>query len=207
MDADDYQRLASRTLISEPDSKFTSNELAVMLAALELAARAGAVCDYLKKAICHRHGFDRRKLRELLNEVIDMADVDVMAAYNVPLSASVAPDQQMLIWNALGVAGEAGEVAELTRQIEYGPVNANKIAEELGDLEWYIAALCTKLDVRMSTVMEHNIEKLRRRYPEGYTSADSIARQDVHSNGQEATPQCPSDALCGPESDGTTGAR
>lgn len=182
MNANDYQQQAARTLIDEPDSRFTSNELAVMLAALELAGKCGQVCDYLKKAICHRHGFDRRKLRELLNEVVEMADVDVMAAYNVPLSATVAPADQMLIWNALGIAGEAGEVAELTRWIEHGPIDTDKLVKELGDELWYVAALCTKLEVNMSEVMERNIAKLRQRYPDGYTSADSKVRKDIHGD-------------------------
>ena len=44
---------------------------------------------------------------------------------------------------------------------------------------WYVAALCSKLDVSMSDVMDRNIAKLRQRYPDGYTSADSMARKDV----------------------------
>lgn len=87
----------------------------------------------------------------------------------------------MLVWNALGLAGEAGEVADSVKKMVFHQhgINRDELIKELGDVLWYAAALCTKLDVPLSEVMERNIEKLKRRYPEGYSSADSQARTDV----------------------------
>jgi NTP pyrophosphatase (non-canonical NTP hydrolase) len=98
-----------------------------------------------------------------------------------------APDAEytdaeiMLVWNALGLAGEAGEVANSIKKmvVHRHGVDRDELVKELGDVLWYVAALCTKLDVPMSTVMERNIAKLMRRYPDGYCSADSQARKDV----------------------------
>lgn len=90
----------------------------------------------------------------------------------------------MLVWNALGLTGEAGEVAELVKKGVFhrhgidGEFRA-KMVKELGDVAWYMAALCTKLELDMGEVMQANIDKLRQRYPAGYSSADSQRRVDV----------------------------
>ena len=87
----------------------------------------------------------------------------------------------MLVWNALGLAGEAGEVADTIKKAVFHQhgIDRSVIIKELGDVLWYVAALCTKLDVSMSEVMERNIEKLHKRYPAGYSSAASKERADV----------------------------
>jgi NTP pyrophosphatase (non-canonical NTP hydrolase) len=87
----------------------------------------------------------------------------------------------MLVWNALGLAGEAGEVADTIKKAVFHQhgINRDDLIKELGDVLWYAAALCTKLDVPLSEVMERNIAKLKQRYPDGYNSADSQSRVDV----------------------------
>jgi len=179
MDANAYQRLAARTLIDEPDSRFTSNELAVMLEALDLAAKCGAVMEYLKKGICHRHGFDFGHLETLLAAVRE-SSICVHDAYKIPLNTRVPINEQMHIWNALGLIGEAGEIADLITAVEYGNLDREKLTKELGDIEWYAAAICTRSGLSLSDVMEHNITKLEQRYPNGYSSEDSKKRVDAH---------------------------
>lgn len=87
----------------------------------------------------------------------------------------------MLVWNALGLAGEAGEVADTIKKAVFHQhgINRDELIKELGDVLWYVAALCSKLDVPMSEVMELNIAKLKQRYPEGYSSDASKVRVDV----------------------------
>lgn len=92
------------------------------------------------------------------------------------------PDtEMMIIWNAIGLAGEAGEVAELAKKgvFHQHGIDREKFAKELGDCLWYIAALCTKLDLDMGKVMQANIDKLMLRYPNGYKAEDSQKRVDV----------------------------
>lgn len=95
--------------------------------------------------------------------------------------ATYTDHEIMLVWNALGLAGEAGEVADTIKKAVFHQhgINRDELIKELGDVLWYVAALCSKLDVPLSEVMERNIEKLKRRYPDGYSSADSQARTDV----------------------------
>lgn len=92
-----------------------------------------------------------------------------------------AGEQIMLVWNALGLAGEAGEVVDTIKKAVFHQhgVDRDLLIKELGDVLWYVAALCTKLDVSMSEVMDRNIAKLRKRYPDGYSSDASKARVDI----------------------------
>lgn len=75
-----------------------------------------------------------------------------------------------ILWNAIGVAGEAGELAELAKkQIfhEHG-LDVEKWKKEIGDVLWYLTACCTKLGLTLEECMIHNIEKLKARYPDGW---------------------------------------
>lgn len=91
--------------------------------------------------------------------------------------------QMMILWNALGLAGEAGEVAEAVKKgiLHQHGLDLEKMKKELGDAQWYLTALCTVLGFDLSDVMAANIEKLKLRYPDGFKSEDSIARVDIES--------------------------
>ena len=181
MDANEYQKLAARTLIMEPDTTFTNDELAIMLAALELGAKVGAALDYVKKAICHRHGFDPRELHTLLCEMA-IADIDLrvtsVGAHN-KREYQLSGNDQMLIWCALGLGGEAGEVMDTMSNLPDLAYHGNDLVKELGDNDWYNAALCTLIGMPMSDVMQANIDKLNKRFPEGWGSEASKARLDT----------------------------
>ncbi len=93
----------------------------------------------------------------------------------------VTDEAVMIVWNAVGLAGEAGEVCELVKKgvFHQHGLDRDKMIKELGDVLWYVAALCTKLNVGMDEVMETNIAKLHARYPEGYTSEASKRRAET----------------------------
>lgn len=84
----------------------------------------------------------------------------------------------MIIWNAIGLAGETGEILDHIKKgifHEHG-LDRDHLKEELGDVMWYIAGLCTKLGLDLDEVLAFNIKKLERRYPNGYSSEDSKNR-------------------------------
>lgn len=87
----------------------------------------------------------------------------------------------MLVWNAIGLAGEAGEVADHIKKgvFHNHGVEKEKLIKELGDVLWYVAAIATKIEVSLSDVMARNIEKLRLRYPDGYSAEASAERVDT----------------------------
>jgi hypothetical protein len=80
------------------------------------------------------------------------------------------PRETALGYVGLGLAGEAGEVANQLKKIirdDAGSLTADrkaKILDELGDVLWYCAALARELDVPLSQVAQMNIEKLSNRH-------------------------------------------
>ena len=86
-----------------------------------------------------------------------------------------------LVAAGLGVAGEAGEVADLIKKVRCQGHDLEsvrgKLLEEAGDLAWYIALLCTALGESMEDVLRDNIQKLRARYPDGFDPERSIHRE------------------------------
>lgn len=71
-----------------------------------------------------------------------------------------------LYYPTLGLCGEAGEVAEKVKKLhrdKHGIIDQefkDQITKELGDVLWYITAICIELNLTLSTVAGLNIEKL-----------------------------------------------
>jgi NTP pyrophosphatase (non-canonical NTP hydrolase) len=78
-----------------------------------------------------------------------------------------------LIYPTLGLTNEAGEVAGKVKKIFrdkeglIGPAERAALEGELGDVLWYLAQVCTELDLSLDEVAEHNIEKLYSRLERG----------------------------------------
>ena len=91
-----------------------------------------------------------------------------------------ADDGEALKCWALGLAGEAGEFANLIKKALYHGHDRNetfiKAAEELGDVLWYLAAAADKIGLSLSQIAEANIAKLRLRYPDGFSEERSRQR-------------------------------
>ena len=81
----------------------------------------------------------------------------------------------------MGLVGESGECIDLLKKAEFQghPMEYGQIKDELSDVLWYCAELATGLGLSLEEVAEHNIKKLKRRYPEGYFSvARSVYRDE-----------------------------
>ncbi len=80
---------------------------------------------------------------------------------------------------ALGLCGESGEVADSVKKayMQGHHFDRGHIAEELGDVLWYIAETCAALGLNMNDVAAQNVEKLRKRYPDGFSADRSINRE------------------------------
>jgi len=80
---------------------------------------------------------------------------------------------------ALGLCGESGEVAEhVKKHIYHGhALDREKVAEELGDVLWYIAALADTVGVSLEYVARKNLAKLQERYPDGFSEERSKERE------------------------------
>lgn len=99
----------------------------------------------------------------------------------VATAASTATDPLNLAVLALGVAGEAGEVADLIKKhVGHGhPLDVPKVSKELGDVLWYVAVLAYTLELDLAQIAVENIEKLVHRYPAGFDPARSLNRDSA----------------------------
>ncbi|MEK4707057.1 nucleoside triphosphate pyrophosphohydrolase family protein [Bacillus sp. FSL R10-2780] len=93
---------------------------------------------------------------------------------------------------ALGLTGEAGEVADLVKKAIYhghgfqpahcpGEANGNvhKLALELGDIMYYVGIMAHEMGYTLQDIAEMNIKKLAKRYPDGFSREASQNRVDV----------------------------
>lgn len=62
MDANEYQRLAARTLIDKPGFEIPEKEIMAVWEVIGLAGEAGEVANLIKKGVFHRHGIDLSKV-------------------------------------------------------------------------------------------------------------------------------------------------
>lgn len=81
---------------------------------------------------------------------------------------------------SMGLAGEAGEVVDYLKKVvgHDHPLDKSVLSKELGDVLWYVAALCDHHGLSMSDLAQGNIDKLKARYPEGFTSEKSRNRAE-----------------------------
>jgi NTP pyrophosphatase (non-canonical NTP hydrolase) len=92
------------------------------------------------------------------------------------------PRQAWLAYPALGLAGEAGEVAEHAKKAirdHGGEVSAERraaMAKELGDVLWYVAQLATELDLDLDQIAQANLDKLLSRQQRGVLGGDGDDR-------------------------------
>lgn len=86
------------------------------------------------------------------------------------------------VYPTLGLAGESGEVAEKIKKVlrdKRGVVDeetAQLIAQELGDVLWYIAQLATELGLSLDEIARHNLDKLASRLRRGVISGEGDTR-------------------------------
>lgn len=81
---------------------------------------------------------------------------------------------------AMGLAGESGELVDLMKKVLFHghPFELETMTLELGDVLWYLAGLCTVHGMSLEDVARRNVEKLKARYPEGFTQKDSLSRDN-----------------------------
>lgn len=92
------------------------------------------------------------------------------------------PRQAWLAYPALGLSGEAGEVAEHAKKAirdDGGEVSAQRreaLGKELGDVLWYVAQLATELQLDLDAIAQANLDKLLSRQRRGVLSGSGDER-------------------------------
>ena len=109
--------------------------------------------------------------------MINETDIEAFKYYNsmdmeeyqkTAAETAIYSSKHAVIYPALGLAAEAGEVANKVKKIlRDGDFDRKAIADEIGDCLWYIAALCRDLNVDLGKVANNNLRKLRDRKKRG----------------------------------------
>ncbi len=82
-------------------------------------------------------------------------------------------EREIATWG-LGITGEAGDVAScIKKTLEHDNNQIEGIKENLGDALWYAAMICNFFNWDMEEVLEKNVEKLKKRYPDGFAIKDA----------------------------------
>ena len=88
--------------------------------------------------------------------------------------------KDVLINGVMGLCGEAGEAIDIVKKhlAQGHDLDREALIKELGDVAWYLAETAYALDVPLEEILRINIEKLKKRYPEGFDSEKSIRRTE-----------------------------
>ena len=95
-------------------------------------------------------------------------------------TASELSKKDKLLNGVMGLNGEAGECIDIVKKTLFQghELDNGKLKDELSDVMWYVALICTALNINLEDVMIYNIEKLKKRYPNGFESEKSINRKE-----------------------------
>lgn len=89
-----------------------------------------------------------------------------------------SPNPGQLINACLGLAGEVGEINDMIKKAVYHghELNTAELFKELGDVMWYVALMADTYGVSIDFIAEMNIDKLKKRYPQGFSEQASLNR-------------------------------
>jgi len=117
--------------------------------------------------------------------VSDLMDFDEYQklALRTASAESLVDSRAMLNAAALGLNGEAGEIADHVKKVMFHghPLDdetRDKIAKEIGDILWYCAMAARGIGHGLADVARMNVDKLMKHYPEGITTDRSLNRPD-----------------------------
>lgn len=88
--------------------------------------------------------------------------------------------KDVLINGVMGLCGESGEAIDIVKKwlAQGHELDREKLAKELGDIAWYLAETAAALEIPLEDIFRANIEKLQKRYPEGFSSEKSVNRSE-----------------------------
>lgn len=157
----DYLAESARTAAGKYHGELVN--MATLLNALAQFQYSAARLDRIKKLLFY--GEDHAKGRFADTHTgNERADVALTI-----LGGDEAPE---IIHAVLGIASEAGEVAEALHKALYGEIRPDltNLLEEVGDLQWYEALLARAFNVDFDMIQRANIDKLRDRFPDKFTT-------------------------------------
>lgn len=94
-----------------------------------------------------------------------------------------APDlpwRDLTLNGVLGLCGESGECADMVKKAMFQGHTLDKehLAKELGDVAWYLSITAFAIGYDLEEVLQMNVDKLRKRYPDGFDTERSQNREE-----------------------------
>ena len=88
--------------------------------------------------------------------------------------------RDVLINSVMGLCGESGEAIDIVKKwlAQGHELDRAHLAKELGDVAWYLAEAATALGIPLEDILRANLDKLKARYPEGFSAQNSIERAE-----------------------------
>ena len=87
--------------------------------------------------------------------------------------------KDVLINSVMGLCGESGEAIDIVKKwlAQGHELDRAHLAKELGDIAWYLAEAATALEIPLEDILQANLDKLKKRYPDGFNAQNSLIRQ------------------------------
>lgn len=88
--------------------------------------------------------------------------------------------QNLILNGVMGLCGEAGECIDIVKKqmFQGHDLDRQKLIDEASDCLWYLAEIASGLGISLDDIAVHNIEKLKKRYPNGFDANRSINRSE-----------------------------
>lgn len=89
-------------------------------------------------------------------------------------------EKDILINGVMGLCGESGEAIDLVKKhlAQGHELDKERLAKELGDIAWYLAETAHAIGYPLEDILQMNIDKLKKRYPEGFSTKCSLERNE-----------------------------
>ena len=171
---------SSQTALKDADAKIQSandraaNAKKEAKEAKERAESASERIRYLERKLRDVESLNDSLMKELARRQGCQTEIQEHDADIYQLNVlKYAPDYQHympnVLYAAIGICGEAGEVSELVKKYAYHghAIDKDHLARELGDVLWYVSYMGHLFGYSLGDIMEMNQDKLAKRYPDG----------------------------------------
>ena len=159
--------------------KITADHMAPNAASGAVMRKAGMVQVGVIPGKYEKHG--QRHDAIVYERVFVSADPLTANEYQKKAMTTLNPalsKRDVLLNGVMGLCGESGECIDLVKKhLHQGhPLDREKLCKELGDVAWYLAETAWALDIALEDVLRGNLDKLKKRYPQGFDAEKSVNR-------------------------------
>ena len=137
--------------------------------AKERAESASERVRYLERKLRDVESLNDSLMKELARRQGCQHDADIYQLGVLKYAPDYPHYMPNVLYAAIGMCGEAGEVSELVKKYAYHghAIDTEHLARELGDVLWYVSYMAHLFGYSLGKIMEMNQDKLAKRYPAG----------------------------------------